>query len=211
MATAMETFKGIFGIAKTADVAATQSETRGLLAKAAVKVSASAHLGSTADGATASATLGPKGSILAHAAAAATSAVEKAKVAVGAEPSKPPTLIDEINQYTTISRKSRFVGFALLFGLGCVFSALSTLGIPLIIVNPSKFAVPYTMGSICSIGSTMCLVGPSKQLSNMFSESRRISTLAYLASVFLTLIFAFNGQAILCLVCIVVQLSAMVW
>ena len=114
-------------------------------------------------------------------------------------------------RYTTISRKNRFIGFAGLFAIGCFFSAVSTLGIPMILLAPSKFAVPYTLGSLCSIGSTMCLVGPSKQLKNMFAESRRISTAAYLVSVVLTLLFAFKGQVLLCLVAIVVQLVAMVW
>ena len=50
-------------------------------------------------------------------------------------------------------------------------------------------------------------VGPSKQLANMFAESRRLSTVAYLVSVVLTLVFAFKRQALLCLVAIVVQLG----
>lgn len=151
------------------------------------------------------------GKATAAAAAAASSAVSTAKVAAGVEAPKPQTLLDEINEYTTISYKHRFLGFTGLFALGCLFSTLSTLGIPVILVAPAKFALPYTLGSICSIGSTMCLVGPSKQLSKMFSESRRLSTISYLISVILTLVFAFKGQALLCLMAIAVQLVAMVW
>ena len=99
-------------------------------------------------------------------------------------------------------------------GIGSFFWLLSTPAIPLIFIAPAKFAVPYTVGSLISMGSTMFMVGPTKQLQNMCKEDRRLTTTIYLSSMLGTLVFAMLGGivgTVLCLVCISAQMASMVW
>jgi len=78
--------------------------------------------------------------------------------------------------------------------------------------RPEKFAVPYTLGNILSIGSTAFLIGPAKQLQNMTNPQRLGATIIYVIAMLLTLIVAFKRiSAILCLVLIIVQMGALVW
>ena len=145
---------------------------------------------------------------------AASQAATAAKVATGLEEAQPKTWRDELRDAFTMSFKNRFMGFVLMYGAGWLFMALSTTGIPLIFVKPSKFAVPYTLGSLCSMSATCLLFGPARQVASMCTEDRRWCTIAYLGSMALTLVFALAGtwwSAILCLCFMVVQLCAMIW
>ncbi|NWR48291.1 SFT2B protein, partial [Regulus satrapa] len=45
------------------------------------------------------------------------------------------------------------------------------------------FAVFYTLGNIASIGSTLFLMGPMKQLKRMFEPTRLIATVVMLVSI----------------------------
>merc|ERR1719339_66507 len=53
--------------------------------------------------------------------------------------------------------------------LGSLVLALGPLG-----GNLKLFAVLYTVGNMMAIGSTLFLMGPMKQLSNMFAKTRVI-------------------------------------
>jgi hypothetical protein len=52
------------------------------------------------------------------------------------------------------------------------------------------FAFLYSVGSLCSIGSTMFLMGPLKQLKKMFDPVRAVATIFFLFSVAMTILFA---------------------
>lgn len=52
------------------------------------------------------------------------------------------------------------------------------------------FGLLYSFGSICTILSTMFLVGPLKQMKNMLKKNRVIATVVYVASIALTLFCA---------------------
>jgi hypothetical protein len=72
--------------------------------------------------------------------------------------------------------------------------------------------VVYTLGAVLSICSTMFLMGPWEQLKKMFHPSRLTATIVYLVSLVLTLYCAVGlHNAILTLLCLVVQLCAFVW
>ena len=80
------------------------------------------------------------------------------------------------------------------------------------IVRPVKFAVLFTIGNCLSMGSTMFLVGPFKQISNMFHPKRAISTVIYLATMVLTLVSALVFHSmLLCMLFIVIQFAALIW
>lgn len=148
------------------------------------------------------------------AAEAAANVSKSAKVAAGLEEA-PKSKFEEMTACCpTLSRKTRLMGFMICYGIGSFFWLLSTPAIPLIFVAPAKFAVPYTLGSIISMGSTMFMVGPTKQIQNMCKEDRRLTTTIYLSSMIGTLVFAMLGGivgTVLCLVCISAQMASMIW
>jgi len=149
------------------------------------------------------------------AAGAAASATQAAKIATGLEEAPPKSTLEELTSCPAMSYKTRLTGFIICYAIGSLFWLLSTPAIPFILVAPAKFAVPYTLGSLISMASTMFMVGPSRQLKNLCKEDRRATTSIYIGSMFGTLFFAFQNLGILgtllCLVCIGLQMGSMVW
>eukprot|EP00887_Chlorella_sp_A99_P001241 scaffold14.g1241.t1 len=113
-----------------------------------------------------------------------------------------------MDEATTLDRTTRMLGFAVCVGMGLLFSFLS----PMFIFRPTKFAVLYTLGNVLSIFSTMFLVGPFKQIQNMFDPKRAIATVVYLLTMVLTLVAALKFHSvILCVLLIAVQFCALIW
>jgi len=82
----------------------------------------------------------------------------------------------------------------------------------LIALNPSAFAVPYTLGNILALCSTGFLVGPMRQLKMMLKPTRLIATIVYVAALVLTLVAAFViGSSLLVLLAVIIQFCALVW
>merc|ERR1719318_1513856 len=91
--------------------------------------------------------------------------------------------------------------------LGSLVLALGPLG-----GNLKLFAVLYTIGNMMAIGSTLFLMGPMKQLSNMFAKTRVIATVVMLSALFLTLCSAFWWRKnVLALMFVIIQFCAMTW
>ncbi|XP_023375708.1 vesicle transport protein SFT2B isoform X3 [Pteropus vampyrus] len=86
----------------------------------------------------------------------------------------------EVVEASSLSWSTRVKGFAACFVAGIVCSLLGTL----LLWVPRKglylFAVFYTLGNIASIGSTVFLMGPMKQLKRMFEPTRLIATIMVL-------------------------------
>eukprot|EP00210_Caulerpa_lentillifera_P009264 g8829.t1 len=77
---------------------------------------------------------------------------------------------------------------------------------------PATFAVLYTLGLICFIGSTFFLMGPLSQLKSMTKQHRLPASFAFLALICLTLWAAFGVKStILVLIFFVLQLIALAW
>jgi hypothetical protein len=97
--------------------------------------------------------------------------------------------------------------------MGMLLSFLSTFFVSGIILGrPQKFALLYSFGQFCSLGSSMFLMGPWEQIKSMFSDDRRLATSVYLISVVLTIVSAIKvHSAILVLICIGIQLCALAW
>lgn len=74
------------------------------------------------------------------------------------------------------------------------------------------FALFYTLGNIASMGSTLFLMGPWKQLKKMFNETRYIATIATILFMILTLLsgLLWKKFALTILMCIF-QFLAMTW
>lgn len=56
--------------------------------------------------------------------------------------------------------------------------------------KPKTFAVLYTFGNVTALCSTAFLIGPRKQLKNMFARKRIIATVVYLLAIILTILVA---------------------
>merc|ERR1719300_1644084 len=88
--------------------------------------------------------------------------------------------------------------------LGSLVLALGPLG-----GNLKLFAFFYTVGNITAVGSTLFLMGPMKQLSNMFAKTRAVATIVMLAALVLTLCSAFWWKkGVLALMFVVIQFLA---
>eukprot|EP00039_Didymoeca_costata_P009363 m.123827 g.123827 ORF g.123827 m.123827 type:complete len:183 (-) comp14458_c0_seq3:2648-3196(-) len=140
-----------------------------------------------------------------------------ARLSGAPEPEEETSLLGEVEQaskdccgYFKLSRKERFYGFltSLILGFG-----LSCLGVFLFSVhNIVGFAVCYSLGSVCSICSSLFLFGPWYQIKNMFKETRIVATLIMLAAVGMTLFSAlYWKEALLCLLFVIVQFLAVTW
>lgn len=130
---------------------------------------------------------------------------------------------------TTFSWSTRIKGFCILFVVGIL---LSFLGCFALFLNRglNTFAIFYTLGNIISLLSTCFLMGPFKQLENMFHSKRIIATIIVIVSITLTLVAALvvsklelsSGshlifvlfqlhKAMLALIFIIIQSLAMTW
>jgi hypothetical protein len=118
------------------------------------------------------------------------------------------SLLQQLQEASTLNKTQRMLGFGVCFLMGMLLSMLS----PYFILRPVKLATSLTLGNALSIGSMMFLMGPTKQCQSMMDSKRRTATLIYMGSLVLTLLAAFLVKSrLLCLVCIVVQYSALLW
>lgn len=90
------------------------------------------------------------------------------------------------NTCPSLSLKTRMIGFGACFGLGMLLSFMSTMSI----LNPTTFAVTYTLGNMIALASTGFLFGPVRQIKNMFALKRVVATVIYLTTLGLTLVVA---------------------
>jgi len=122
----------------------------------------------------------------------------------------PQSFLRQIDEASTLSWRQRAIGFGICFGLGLFFSFLSLMF--LTTFQLTSFAVLYSIGSILSLGSTAFLMGPVKQLKQMFDSGRIWATLVYLGSIAGTLAVAFTiGSVILVIILLIIQFLAMIW
>lgn len=112
--------------------------------------------------------------------------------------------------------QQRFRVFCGCLLLSAVFFSLGFfVGVPMIAVRPQKFALSFTCGSICFMGSFAVLRGPSEHLRSMLSRDRFAFTAVYLGSMFATLYLTFTvGGAqgyLLVLGASAMQLLSLLW
>jgi hypothetical protein len=75
-----------------------------------------------------------------------------------------------------------------------------------------KYAALMTIGNCMDLCATSMLMGPRRQLRNMFDSVRRTATCIYLCSMVATIISAFVLKStFLCSVCCMVQYGAFIW
>lgn len=122
-------------------------------------------------------------------------------------------LLDEFGQECKLTKRQRLYGAAGCYAFGALCSFLATLmmwGGP---KHLKQFAFFYTVGNLCSIGSSLFLVGPKHQLKVMCLPVRRVACCVWMGAMLLTLIiaFAFPKAGILVLFLVAIQYAAMLW
>jgi len=132
------------------------------------------------------------------------------KRALTGEPEEERSLWNEVTDSgsCSLTYKQRIVGFLVCagFGLFCILLSFWLL------FAITFFVLVYTVGNCLLLASTFFLVGPVKQLKMMFTPSRCISSVIFLAALALTLFVAiYSGNVILCIVLVVIQFCALLW
>merc|ERR1719263_315372 len=98
--------------------------------------------------------------------------------------SQDSSALDEITEgCPQLSYRQRVAGFALFFATGyfVTFGSFKHF-IGLMEGNPVPFVLTYSLGNLCSLLASLFLVGPHRQLANMFDETRKVTTIVFLAS-----------------------------
>ncbi|OSX57971.1 hypothetical protein POSPLADRAFT_1155114 [Postia placenta MAD-698-R-SB12] len=97
--------------------------------------------------------------------------------------------------YFALSRWERLLGFGgcLIGAAVCFFVAFITL--PLLALRPAKFALAFSLGSLLVMFGFSVLIGPLNHLKHIVSKERLPFSIAYLASLGLTLYFALGAHS----------------
>lgn len=117
----------------------------------------------------------------------------------------------QVVEASSLSWSTRIKGFIACFALGILCSVLGTLLLWVPRKGLGLFAVFYTLGNITSLGSTIFLMGPLKQLKRMFEPTRLIATILVLLCFTLTLCSAFLWNKGLALIFCILQSLALTW
>ncbi|XP_037681338.1 vesicle transport protein SFT2B isoform X1 [Choloepus didactylus] len=118
----------------------------------------------------------------------------------------------QVVEASSLSWSTRIKGFIACFAVGILCSLLGTLLLWVPRKGLTLFAVFYTIGNIASLGSTIFLMGPMKQLKRMFEPTRLIATIVMLLCFALTLCSAFwwHNKGLALIFCIL-QSLALTW
>ncbi|WZN61856.1 SFT2-like vesicle transport protein [Chloropicon roscoffensis] len=124
---------------------------------------------------------------------------------------KEQSLLGDLEDSISLTKMQRLYGFGICLGIGILLSLLSTMFL-FPVPRVKKFATCYTLGNLLSIGCTCFLMGPWKQIKNMFKGHRLAATVVYLCSIGFTLYAALKlNNLALTLIFLLVQICALVW
>ncbi|XP_033114367.1 vesicle transport protein SFT2B-like isoform X1 [Anneissia japonica] len=135
------------------------------------------------------------------------------RVLRGEEEDDEQDIITKVYDGSTLSWSTRLKGFIACFVIGCTLSILSTV----MLVLPSSsslrlFAMFYTLGNLAAFGSTFFLMGPVRQLKNMFKPTRLVATILVFLLLGLTLCAALWWEnAALAIIFCIGQFLALTW
>ncbi|KAH7491222.1 hypothetical protein KRP22_004628 [Phytophthora ramorum] len=86
-----------------------------------------------------------------------------------------------------LSWNTRFKYFVGMSMLGLLFFGMASIFLPLLMIRPSKFALSFTLGSICCMGAFAMLKGPAAYCAGLLQPNRLLLTSAYLVTLGCTL------------------------
>lgn len=122
-------------------------------------------------------------------------------------------LLDEIADECKLTKRQRLYGAIGCYAFGALCGFLSTLmmwGGP---KHVKQFGFFYTVGSLCSIGSSLFLVGPARQVKVMCMPIRRVACAIWIGAMVCTLVIAFGFPKAgpLVMLFVITQYCAMLW
>ncbi|XP_078416227.1 vesicle transport protein SFT2B-like isoform X2 [Cetorhinus maximus] len=132
------------------------------------------------------------------------------KVLNGSDSNEDGGPLSEVIEGTSLGWGTRVKGFLACFVIGIICSILGVCFLWIPKRGLILFAIFYSIGNISSIGSTMFLMGPVKQIKKMFEPTRLVATIVMLVCLVCTLCSAFWWKkAALALLFCVLQFFAM--
>lgn len=87
----------------------------------------------------------------------------------------------------SLTRKQRLLAFFGFSAVSIFCFAVSLILLPVIVLKARKFALLFSLGSVCALASLAMLRGPSKFFGFMFSRERWMFSAGYVVSLVLTL------------------------
>eukprot|EP00658_Telonema_sp_P-2_P075156 TRINITY_DN6458_c0_g1_i1.p1 TRINITY_DN6458_c0_g1~~TRINITY_DN6458_c0_g1_i1.p1 ORF type:complete len:176 (-),score=31.72 TRINITY_DN6458_c0_g1_i1:403-930(-) len=146
---------------------------------------------------------------------------------IGKDPEPPKTDIeaakDQVGDFfnencPSLSFKQRMIGFVICASVGYLLAFGSFFRFAKCLAGDcTRFAVIYSLGNIIALAATFFLVGPCKQVKQMFSETRRVATIVFLCAIACTITFALvkglspKVRVTLIVISCLVQLLAWIW
>ncbi|XP_051997180.1 vesicle transport protein SFT2B-like [Xyrauchen texanus] len=121
-------------------------------------------------------------------------------------------ILQAANEASTLGWGTRVKGFlaCMVIGIVCTILGVCCLFVPK--VGLILFIVFYTFGNVCSLVSTMFLMGPMKQLKRMCDKTRAFATIVMITCLVLTLCAAFWWKIFgLTLLFVILQVLAFAW
>lgn len=112
----------------------------------------------------------------------------------------------------SLTKKQRIIGFMSSLVLGAICFGLAISFLPMLVINPRKFSLLFSLGSLFTMSSFSFLWGPYNHMAHLFSKERLPFTLVYFTTLIGTLYFAMGLQsAILTPIAAIMQVIALVW
>ncbi|XP_076004738.1 SFT2 domain containing 2a [Genypterus blacodes] len=122
------------------------------------------------------------------------------------------TILEVANEASTLGWGTRVKGFVGCFVVGAIATILGVCVLFIPKVGITLFIVFYTIGNICTLCSTMFLMGPMKQLKRMCDKTRALATTIMITCLVLTLCAAFWWKNFgLALLFCILQVLAFTW
>ncbi|XP_065177138.1 vesicle transport protein SFT2B-like [Sycon ciliatum] len=139
---------------------------------------------------------------------------KKFKDSVNPDAKESTGIVDELkndmNCCASLSWETRIKGFACCFATGLCLSIIAYVMV--FTQNYTAFGLCYSFGTVTALASSFFLVGPAKQLKNMFAEKRLIAVIVLLVMIALTLCSAlWWKKGGLCIIFAIFQFLAMAW
>ncbi|KAI0063326.1 ER-to-golgi vesicle protein transport Sft2 [Artomyces pyxidatus] len=118
---------------------------------------------------------------------------------------------NEEEAYFALSRWERLLGFLGCIAGAAVCFAVAFFTLPFLAIRPAKFALAFSLGSLLVMFGFSVLIGPINHARHLITKERLPFSVAYLASLGLTLYFALGPHSYFgSLICAIVQVVALV-
>lgn len=134
-------------------------------------------------------------------------------ISIPTSAASPVLPVVQSDDFCGMGRLQRYTAFMVMVGLSIFCFFVSLFSLPMIIISPSKFAIPFTFGSLLAIISSAFLKGFKAHLFHVFSQERWVFSSMYIGSLLLTLYFSLGRESnyIMTVLCSIIQLIALIW